>query len=68
MSVMTRLVSRIFDLPPAVATKIECQTDIRVPMADGAVLYASRFFRKEAPGSPSSWCAHRMPRGGTNRI
>jgi len=52
MSVMTRLVSRIFDLPPAVATKIECQTDIRVPMADGAVLYASRFFPQGSTGLP----------------
>ena len=52
MSVLTRLVSRLAGLPPAVATDIESETDIPVPMDDGVVLYASRFRPRGSSGLP----------------
>src|SRR5262245_34983678 len=44
MSVLSRLLARMYRLPPAITSKLEVQTDIPVPMSDGVVLYASRFF------------------------
>jgi hypothetical protein len=50
MSLSTRILSRVLGLPPAVSTWIGCVTDIPVPMDDGTVLYASRFYPTDSAG------------------
>ena len=52
MSLSTRLMSRILELPPAVAHKLECQVDLQVPMPDGVVLLANRIAPKGGEGRP----------------
>ncbi len=42
MSLMTKLVSAIMGLPPVIASKLEHQIDLKIPMADGVVLLANR--------------------------
>lgn len=42
MSLMTKLASRMLGLPPAVASRLECQIDLPIPMPDGTVLLANR--------------------------
>ncbi|WP_345564847.1 CocE/NonD family hydrolase [Nonomuraea rosea] len=49
---MSRLISRMLDLPPAVATDLEYQTDLAAPMPDGAVLLATRVAPRGGEGLP----------------
>jgi uncharacterized protein len=52
MSLVTRRAARMYDLPPAVSSKIDADVDLRVPMPDGAVLYASRFYPRGGDSLP----------------
>lgn len=42
MALMTKLVSKMLDLPPAETSKLEYQIDLKIPMSDGVVLFANR--------------------------
>lgn len=52
MGLVTRLAARVYRLPPAVNSKIDTDAGLPVPMPDGAVLYASRFFPKGGDNLP----------------
>jgi putative CocE/NonD family hydrolase len=52
MPLLTRLASRLLDLPAVVAHELECQVDLRVPMLDGVVLLANRIAPRDGEELP----------------
>ena len=42
MSLMTKFAARMLGLPPAVASRLEYQIDLPIPMIDGTILLANR--------------------------
>lgn len=53
MSILGRLVSWRFKLPPAITHDVIVDRDLRVPMRDGTVLLADHYHIKERPNAPS---------------
>src|SRR5512137_889636 len=44
MSISSRLIGRLFDLPPAETYDIAIERDVKVPMPDGVVLLADHYY------------------------
>lgn len=52
MTVGSRLLAALADLPPAHSRDIAVEKDLRVPMRDGVILLADRYYDRTRPGAP----------------
>lgn len=53
MSLLSRLVTLLFRLPPAKAERVEIDRNLRVPMRDGALLLADHYYTAGQPSAPT---------------
>lgn len=64
MTLASRIVERLLDLPPAETRDIVIERDIRVPMADGVVLLADHYAPRRGPKRPTVLIRSPYGRGG----
>src|SRR5262245_32122048 len=53
MSILGRLITQLFKLPPAHPHRVVIDRDVRVPMRDGVELLANHYYTREHPNAPT---------------
>jgi putative CocE/NonD family hydrolase len=53
MTIASRVISRLFKLPPAETYAVTVERDLKVPMRDGTVLLADHYYSRRHPNAPT---------------
>lgn len=64
MTLLSRAVERVLELPPALTRDVEVSRSLRVPMADGVPLLADHYAPRRVPNAPTILVRTPYGRGG----
>ncbi len=68
MTALDALLARVLHLPPAIPGEVRQERDLEIPMPDGAVLRADRYWAEGRPGDPLVLTRGPYGRAGLNHL